>query len=160
MGVLLDLQAVLQHVFLNNMVYFGTLICPFSTKSLLSIKDLPGFWVALCEWLENLYLAWLCIINRMSKMIWPMCSNFYHLFLTVQVVCCGSTNDIDLEKCGSFGQLTILPKLPKVQIITKSSVVGLYHDFLNFHWVEPFNKKHMLRSTLHRYKCFGEFLTS
>ena len=31
--------------------------------------------------------AWPCIINGMSKMALPMCSNFSHLFLTVQVVC-------------------------------------------------------------------------
>ena len=30
--------------------------------------------------------AWLCIINRMSKMASPMCSNFSHLFLMVYVV--------------------------------------------------------------------------
>ena len=28
----------------------------------------------------------------------------------------------------------------KVQIIPKSSVVELYHNILNFHWVRPFNK--------------------
>ena len=30
--------------------------------------------------------AWLCIINGMSKKPLPICSNFFHLFLTVWVV--------------------------------------------------------------------------
>ena len=34
-----------------------------------------------------IHSAWLCIINGMSKMTLPMCFNFSHLFLTVQVVC-------------------------------------------------------------------------
>ena len=48
--------------------------------------------------------AWLCIINGMSKMTLPMCSNFSHLFLTVQVVWTNSNHPHIFRRVCSISQ--------------------------------------------------------
>ena len=103
--------------------------------------------------------AWLCVINGMSKMASPLCSNFSHWFLTIYVLCfktliltCSSSVEESCKflyetkmflKCISNVYLHKFKSNQKDQIIL-ALVWGILTDFWVPHEIDSWNFQHML----------------